>query len=670
MSIRQHFRCASLLALGAFAASTIVPARAQPAGANQWTWMGGSDTIGDVCTQTYFCGQPGVYGTLGTPSETNAPGGRYSGVSWTDSIGRLWLFGGAGFDSQGTNFFLNDLWRFDPSSNEWTWVGGSDIVNQSGVYGTPGVPAASNIPGGRSVAASWTDKNGNFWLFGGWGMDANGEYAALSDLWRFTPSTGQWTWESGNTAIGQPGVFGTLGSSSPANKPGGTYEASSWIDSTGHLWLFGGYDEDINSVLDMGNDLWQFDPSAGEWTWMGGSNTPGTACPTGITVYCGFAGVYGTEGAASASNWPGSRNSAVSWTDATGRFWLAFGVGYDGSGHFGQLNDVWMYDLSSHEWTWMGGSNSVGSGAGYPGIYGTLGILSTENLPGSGAYGSTFVDPAGNLWLFNGGGMDSRGLPGLLNDVWEFVPSLNEWAWMAGSNTVGPSENRDGHAGWPGVYGTLGTPSAANTPGGRESAMNWVDNDGNFWLFGGSGFDSIHDWGELNDLWKYQPVAAATPDFSVSATPDSVTVAAGESGTVSISIAPLDGFSALVSFSCSGLPAGVSCSFSPTTVTPASSGASTSLLIQTSASAASAPRRGSPYLPAAAPAILCVLLLKRKRPSALLALLLAFLAIVPLTACGRVNSISPVQQSTTSTFAVTAASGSLAHSTSITLTVN
>jgi hypothetical protein len=69
---------------------------------------------------------------------------------------------------------------------------------------------------------------------------------------------------------------------------------------------------------------------------------------------------------------------------------------------------------------------------------------------------------------------------------------------MSGSNTV-PS----GGAGQPGVYGTLGVPAAANVPGGRESAVSWIDSGGDLWLFGGGG--SALAQGDLNDLWRYQP---------------------------------------------------------------------------------------------------------------------------------------------------------------------
>src|SRR5580704_14532683 len=72
----------------------------------------------------------------------------------------------------------------------------------------------------------------------------------------------------------------------------------------------------------------------------------------------------------------------------------------------------------------------------------------------------------------------------------------NEWTWVGGHSTVTP-----GTQGWPGVYGTIGISAATNIPGSRQSAVSWTDKYGNFWLFGGWGFDASSNLGSLNDLW-------------------------------------------------------------------------------------------------------------------------------------------------------------------------
>lgn len=63
--------------------------------------------------------------------------------------------------------YLNDLWKYHPLPNEWTWVSGSNLSGQSGTYGSRGIPSASNTPGARANSVTWVDSIGNLWLFGG-----------------------------------------------------------------------------------------------------------------------------------------------------------------------------------------------------------------------------------------------------------------------------------------------------------------------------------------------------------------------------------------------------------------------------------------------------------------------------------------------------------------------
>ena len=63
----------------------------------------------------------------GIAAAGNVPGERDYAVSWTDSSGNLWLFGGNNSSSVSGLTVLNDLWRYSPSTNLWTWMGGSNI---------------------------------------------------------------------------------------------------------------------------------------------------------------------------------------------------------------------------------------------------------------------------------------------------------------------------------------------------------------------------------------------------------------------------------------------------------------------------------------------------------------------------------------------------------------
>lgn len=149
-----------------------------------------------------------MYGTRGIPAAGNVPGVRYGATGWMDSAGNFWLFGGIGQDSGIGVGPLNDLWEFNPSTNEWAWMAGSSNrpcedadCGQYGVYGVLGTPSAANTPGGRGDAVGWTDSNGNFWLFGGNGFASAGIASLLNDLWVFNPSTNTWTWMGGNSTV-------------------------------------------------------------------------------------------------------------------------------------------------------------------------------------------------------------------------------------------------------------------------------------------------------------------------------------------------------------------------------------------------------------------------------------------------------------------------------------
>jgi len=210
------------------------------------------------------------------------------------------------------------------TANEWTWMGGSIFTNQTGTYVTLGTPAPGNVPGARNGAVSWRDTAGNFWHFGGSGIDSTGASGGLNDLWKY--SAGEWTWVSGSNVANQQGTYGTQGMADPNNVPGARGNSVSWIDAAGNFWRFGG------RSLAYLNDLWKY--SGGEWTWMGGSNLGDQS------------GTYGTQGTPAPGNVPGGRENAIRWTDAAGNFWLFGGDGYDSVGTLGRLNDLWKSSSS------------------------------------------------------------------------------------------------------------------------------------------------------------------------------------------------------------------------------------------------------------------------------------------------------------------------------------
>ena len=81
------------------------------------------------------------------------------------------------------------------------------------------------------------------------------------------------------------------------------------------------------------------------------------------------------------------------------------------------------------------------------------------------------------------------------------------------------------------------------------------------------------------------PVAPPSPDFTISSSPSSQTINSGAATSYSVSISSLNSFTGIVSFAVSGLPAGATPTFTPSTVTGSGS---TTLSITTAANTSAA----------------------------------------------------------------------------------
>jgi len=262
----------------------------------------------------------------GVANATNVPSAR--GFSTIQNIsGNVWLFGGFGNDSAGTQDNLSDLWEYNISSGEWTWVGGSKLVDEVSVYGIKGTAASANTPGARYSTATWTDTLGNFWLFGGGHLEADGVTVDFfNDLWEFSTVSKDWTYMNGSEALNQLGTYPALpGTAAPGNTPGARSTLFSWTDASGNFWLFGGFGSDSAATQVELNDLWEYSVGNNEWTWKNGPKTGNGD------------GTFGTLGLLAPGNLPSSRDGGASWTDASGNLWLFSGEGTN------TFNDLWMY---------------------------------------------------------------------------------------------------------------------------------------------------------------------------------------------------------------------------------------------------------------------------------------------------------------------------------------
>lgn len=370
------------------------------------------------------------------------------------------------------------------ATTPWIWMGGDSTYNEAGHYGTKGTAHMLNRPGARKQSATWTDNQGNFWLFGG-RREASGVPAAVyNDLWKYSPSSHLWTWVSGDTIpytaapAGQGVVPGIQGTASVSNVPGARALANRWKDANGNFWIQGGIA--VGNV--RYNDMWKYDVAANTWTWIRGNTAP----PQDL------AGIYGTMGTADIVNQPGSRTISGCWTDNNGYLWMFGGQGQSSvlSTSLG-LSDLWKYDINSNTWTWVKGSDQPAA-SNHIGKYGTMGVASDTTSPGGRAWPLSWFDVSSNsLWLMGGLGYATTTSQGILNDLWKYDIATNRWTWMNGTDVTNNA----------GTYISKGIQGGGRVPRSRFSSTAWLDKAGNFWLFGG--ITALFQNNTLNDIWKY-----------------------------------------------------------------------------------------------------------------------------------------------------------------------
>jgi hypothetical protein len=145
-----------------------------------WSWLTGKNSVGGVA----------VSGTMGIPSTANTPGARSGGSAIADGTSNTLLFGGQGSGA------MNDLWRYNEVTREWTWIKGQLTPNGAGVYGSLNVEAPGNTPGARRGGIVVTDGTSNTILFGG----ANGANV-FSDVWELNTTDAPYVITEVPTAI-------------------------------------------------------------------------------------------------------------------------------------------------------------------------------------------------------------------------------------------------------------------------------------------------------------------------------------------------------------------------------------------------------------------------------------------------------------------------------------
>lgn len=325
------------------------------------------------------------------------------------------------------------------------------------VKGVRGVPHNNNTPGVRTGGATW-HYNGKLYLYGGARADKWSYGRGMTDVWCYDTATHQWTWLLGDQLTHEAPVYGQKGIPDTSVSPGSRVGVITW-QYNNKFYLYGGeYVPQVVGTPTFFNDMWVYDPTINMWAWLGDKNTQ--------------VPVYGTRGIHDTVNSPGQRGYSCSWVH-NGKFYLFGGLGNDSTILRGTFTDVWEYDLSLDSWAWLKGATHTNAAISY----GTLGVSSSSTEPMWSIYNTAWYKD-NKVYVFatdNGG-----------DQLVEYDHNTNNWTWIKGNMIPGYVD-----------YGTKNVPSATNSPGSREEAIGWVDDDKLF-MYGGYVFTDFKE-----DLWEY-----------------------------------------------------------------------------------------------------------------------------------------------------------------------
>ena len=194
---------------------------------------------------------------------------------------------------------------------------------------------------------------------------------------------------------------------------------------------------------------------------------------------------------------------------------------------------------------------------------------------------------------------------------------------------------------------------------------------------GGSNQPNFPAGGSATSVFASLVPAAAvgSPDFSLSLSAPSATVAPGGSANVTVSASAVGGFNGQISLSCSA-PAGLTCALNPSTISPGSSASTSTLSITAAATPPSGGYGGGAALVLPSLGLFGTVLTtsKRKlftRKSVVGMSILGLLLLVSLFSlgCGSNSSNKPASTSQTN-LTVTGTSGAISHSSVVAITIN
>lgn len=337
-----------------------------------------------------------VASDINQESLNNTPGIRSEirTATWHDNEGNLWLFSGSD---------KSDLWRFNTTTNMWSFMGGSH-ENGNGNYIDKGIESPEAYPAYRkSMPNFFVDQNGHFVLFRG---------SKANDLWRYNPYSQRWTWVDGlmpsevNVIVLEN--IETDSSLFYLNTPTSSNQILnvSWADNNNHYYIM----DKKNYV----HRVWKYDTIKGLWFLV--------HKPEDFANYS----VFGIE---DDDLQPEMQKSCSIWQNDENIY--VWGGKVNGLNRE-YTNTLFRFNKANFNWTWLSGITSKNEEGEYDPLVKNNGFVHATkgfhpmNLPSPRSNSLVYFDNS-SLFII----MGKTDKPCF--DKWEFDTTINQFQLLEGS---------------------------------------------------------------------------------------------------------------------------------------------------------------------------------------------------------------------------------------------